>query len=127
MVELLFTEKEGVAGTLIDLAGGGVSTLAGLYVWEKLAQPVNKLLGKWLGLWAQPITAFVIGLIVLHIARSQEGTLGRFLQLMAYGMLGGATAKALNIDPPLTPTNPTGNKVAVSPWSTLRPTPIVPQ
>jgi hypothetical protein len=126
MVELLFSNREGIQGTLIDLAGGGVSTLAGLYVWEKLAQPVNKLLGKWLGVWAQPITAFIIGLIILHIARNQEGMLGRFLQIMSYGMLGGAAAKALGIDPPLTPTNPVGKRV-VSPWSTLAPTPIVPQ
>ncbi len=126
MVELLFTQKEGIAGTLIDLAGGGISVLGGLYVWEKLAQSINQFLGKWLGMWAQPVTAFVIGLIVLHIARSQEGALGRFLQVMAYGMLGGAAAKALNIDPPLTPTNPTGRRV-VSPWSTLQPVPIVPQ
>jgi len=127
MVNLLFTEKEGIGGTLIDLVGGGISVLGGLYVWEKLSQPVNQMLGKFLGLWAQPITAFIIGLVVLHIARSQEGALGRFLQLMAYGMLGGAAAKALGIDPPLTPTNPTGRRVAVSPWSTLAPTPIVPQ
>jgi len=127
MVELLFTTREGLQGTLVDLVGGGISVLGGLYVWEKLAQPVNQLLGKWMGVWAQPVTAFVLGLIVLHIARSQEGALGRFLQLMAYAMLGGATAKALGIDPPLTPINPTGRKVVVSPWSTLAPTPIVPQ
>jgi hypothetical protein len=127
MVELLFTNREGLQGTLIDIIGGGISVLGGLYVWEKLAQPVNQLLGKWMGVWAQPVTAFVLGLIVLHIARSQEGALGRFLQLMAYAMLGGASAKALGIDPPLTPTNPTGRKVVVSPWSTLAPTPIVPQ
>jgi len=127
MVELLFTTREGLQGTLVDLVGGGISVLGGLYVWEKLSKPVNDMLGKFLGLWAQPVTAFVIGLVVLHIARSQEGALGRFLQLMAYGMLGGATAKALGIDPPLTPTNPTGRKVVVSPWSTLAPTPIVPQ
>jgi hypothetical protein len=126
MVELLFTTREGLAGTAIDLAGGGISVLGGLYVWEKLAGPVNRMLGKWLGSYAQPVTAFVIGLIVLHIARSQEGALGRFLQLMAYGMLGGAAAKALGIDPPLTPTNPVGRRV-VSPWSTLQPVPIVPQ
>jgi len=127
MVDLLFTNREGIQGTLVDLAGGGISTLAGLYVWEKLAQPVNKFLGKWLGMWAQPVTAFMLGLIVLHIARSQEGALGRFLQVMSYAMLGGALGKALNIDPPMTPTNPTGRRVAVSPWSTLAPTPIVPQ
>ena len=127
MVELLFTTREGLQGTLVDLVGGGISVLGGLYVWEKLAQPVNQLLGKYLGMWAQPVTAFIIGLVVLHIARSQEGALGRFLQLMSYGMLGGATAKALGIDPPLTPINPTGRKVMVSPWSTLAPTPIVPQ
>ena len=126
MVELLFTTREGLAGTAIDLAGGGISTLAGLYVWEKLAQPVNRMLGKWLGSYAQPVTAFVLGLIVLHIARSQEGALGRFLQLMAYAMLGGSISKALGIDPPLTPVNPTGRRV-VSPWSTLQPVPIVPQ
>ena len=126
MVELLFTTREGLAGTAIDLAGGGISVLGGLYVWEKLAQPVNRFLGKWLGSYAQPVTAFVVGLIVLHIARSQEGALGRFLQLMAYGMLGSAAAKALGIDPPLTPVNPTGRRV-VSPWSTLQPVPIVPQ
>ena len=122
----MFTTREGLAGTVIDLAGGGISVLGGLYVWEKLAGPVNRLLGKWLGSYAQPVTAFVIGLIVLHIARSQEGALGRFLQLMAYGMLGGAASKALGIDPPLTPTNPVGRRV-VSPWSTLQPVPIVPQ
>jgi hypothetical protein len=126
MVELLFTTREGLAGTAVDLAAGGVSALAGLYVWEKLAGPVNKFLGKWLGSYAQPLTAFVIGLIILHIARSQEGALGRFLQIMAYAMLGGAAGKALGIDPPLTPTNPVGKRV-VSPWSTLAPTPIVPQ
>ena len=124
MVEFLFTTREGLAGDAIEAVGGGISALAGIYVWDKLAGPVNNFLGKWLGKYAGPITSFVLSLIVLHIARSQEGALGRFLQVAAYGMLGDSIAKVLGLDPPVTTKTPTGTPAVVSPWSTLEPVPL---
>jgi len=122
MVEFLFTTKEGLVGNVIEAIGGGVSALAGIYVWDKLMGPVNQFLSKWLGNYGGPITAFVLSLLMLHIARSQEGMLGRFLQVMAYSMFGDAIAKSLGIDPVMVPL---GIEVQnVSPWSTLEPVPL---
>jgi len=122
MVDFLFTTREGLAGDALETIGGGISALAGIYVWDKLMGPVNSFLSKWLGNYGGPITAFVLALIILHIARSQEGLLGRFLQVMAYAMFGDSIAKILGLDPVMVPT---GIYVSnVSPWSTLEPVPL---
>jgi len=122
MVDFLFTTREGLVGDAIETIGGGISALAGIYVWDKLMEPVNSFLSKWLGNYGGPITAFVLALIILHIARAQEGMLGRFLQVMAYAMFGDSIAKVFGIDPVMVPT---GIHVSnVSPWSTLEPVPL---
>jgi hypothetical protein len=122
MVDFLFTTREGLAGDALETIGGGISALVGIYVWDKLMGPVNRILSKWLGNYSGPITAFVLALIILHIARSQEGLLGRFLQVMSYAMFGDSIAKVFGIDPVMVST---GMKVQnVSPWSTLEPVPL---
>jgi len=120
MVDLLFTTREGIQGDLIDTVGGGISALAGIYIWDKLMGPINNMLGHLLGKYAGPITGFILAVIVLHIARSQEGALGRFLQVAAYSMFGDSIAKVFGIDPPMGVT-PQGTVSYVSPWSTLEP------
>ncbi len=124
MVDLLFTTREGIQGDLIDTVGGGISALAGIYIWDKLMGPINNMLGKWLGKYAGPITGFILAVIVLHIARSQEGSLGRFLQVAAYSMFGDSIAKVFGIDPPQMGVTPQGTVSYVSPWSTLEPVPL---
>jgi len=122
MVDFLFTTREGLVGDALETIGGGISALAGIYVWDKLMGPVNKYLSRWLGNYGGPITAFVLALIILHIARAQEGLLGRFLQVMAYAMFGDSIAKMLGIDPVIVPL---GVQIqSVSPWSTLEPVPL---
>jgi hypothetical protein len=122
MVDFLFTTREGLAGDALETIGGGISALVGIYVWDKLMGPVNQFLSRWLGNYGGPITAFILALIILHIARSQEGLLGRFLQVMSYAMFGDSIAKVFGIDPVMVST---GMKVQnVSPWSTLEPVPL---
>jgi len=122
MVDFLFTTREGLVGDALETIGGGISALAGIYVWDKLMGPVNQFLSKWFGNYGGPITAFVLALIILHIARGQEGLLGRFLQVMSYAMFGDSIAKVLGIDPVIVPL---GVQVQnVSPWSTLEPVPL---
>jgi len=122
MVDFLFTTREGLAGDAIEAIGGGISALAGIYVWDKLMGPVNSFLSRWFGNYGGPITAFVLAMIILHIARSQEGLLGRFLQVMAYSMFGDSIAKILGLDPIMVST---GMYVSnISPWSTLEPIPL---
>jgi len=124
MVDLLFTTREGIQGDIIDTVGGGISALAGIYIWDKLMGPINNMLGKLLGKYAGPITGFILAVIILHIARSQEGALGRFLQVAAYSMFGDSIAKVFGIDPPQMGVTPQGTVSYVSPWSTLEPVPL---
>jgi len=124
MVDLLFTTREGIQGDLIDTVGGGVSALAGIYIWDKLMGPINNMLGKFLGKYAGPVTGFILAVAVLYIARGQEGALGRFLQVASYSMFGDSIAKIFGLDPPTPAQTPQGTIAYTNPWSTLEPVPL---
>jgi len=126
MADFLFTTREGLQGDALEALGGGISSLAGIYVWDKLMGPLEALMGKvpFLGSYAKPVTGFILALLLLHISRSQEGMLGRFLQVASYGLFGDSIAKVFNIDPPTPAQTPQGTIAYTNPWSTLEPVPL---
>jgi len=126
MVDFLFTTREGLQGDALEALGGGISALAGIYAWDKLMGPLQSLMGKvpFLGEYAKPVTGFILALLLLHISRSQEGMLGRFLQVASYGLFGDSIAKVFNIDPPTPAQTPQGTIAYTNPWSTLEPVPL---
>jgi hypothetical protein len=126
MADFLFTTREGLQGDALEALGGGISALAGIYAWDKLMGPLESLMGKipLLGQYAKPVTGFILALLLLHISRSQEGMLGRFLQVASYGLFGDSIAKVFNIDPPTPAQTPQGTIAFTNPWSTLEPVPL---
>jgi len=126
MVDFLFTTREGLQGDALEALGGGISVLAGIYAWDQLMGPLESLMSKisFLGQYAKPVTGFILALLLLHISRSQEGMLGRFLQISSYGILGDSIAKVFNIDPPAPARTPQGTIAYTNPWSTLEPVPL---
>jgi len=126
MADFLFTTREGLQGDALEALGGGISALAGIYAWDKLMGPLEALMGKvpFLGSYAKPVTGFILALLLLHISRSQEGMLGRFLQVASYGLFGDSIAKVFNIDPPTPAQTPQGTIAYTNPWSTLEPVPL---
>ena len=126
MADFLFTTREGLQGDALEALGGGISTLVGIYAWDKLMGPLEALMGKvpFLGSYAKPVTGFILALLLLHISRSQEGMLGRFLQVASYGLFGDSIAKVFNIDPPTPAQTPQGTIAYTNPWSTLEPVPL---
>ena len=115
MADFLFTTREGLQGDALEALGGGISALAGIYAWDKLMGPLESLMGKvpFLGQYAKPVTGFILALLLLHISRSQEGMLGRFLQVASYGLFGDSIAKVFNIDPPAPAQTPQDRKSVV--------------
>ena len=126
MADFLFTTREGLQGDALEALGGGISTLAGIYAWDQLMGPLESLMSKipFLGQYAKPVTGFILALLLLHISRSQEGMLGRFLQVASYGLFGDSIAKVFNIDPPAPAQTPQGTIAYTNPWSTLEPVPL---
>jgi len=126
MADFLFTTREGLQGDALEALGGGISTLAGIYAWDQLMGPLESIMSKipFLGQYAKPVTGFILALLLLHISRSQEGMLGRFLQVASYGLFGDSIAKVFNIDPPAPSRTPQGTIAYTNPWSTLEPVPL---
>jgi len=126
MADFLFTTREGLQGDALEALGGGISTLAGIYAWDQLMGPLESIMSKipFLGKYAKPVTGFILSLLLLHISRSQEGMLGRFLQVASYGLFGDSIAKVFNIDPPAPAHTPQGTVAYTNPWSTLEPVPL---
>jgi len=126
MADFLFTTREGLQGDALEALGGGISALAGIYAWDQLMGPLESLMSKipFLGQYAKPVTGFILSLLLLHISRSQEGMLGRFLQVASYGLFGDSIAKVFNIDPPTPARTPQGTIAYTNPWSTLEPVPL---
>ena len=126
MADFLFTTREGLQGDVLEVLGGGISTLAGIYAWDQLMGPLESIMSKipFLGQYAKPVTGFILSLLLLHISRSQEGMLGRFLQVASYGLFGDSITKVFNIDPPAPARTPQGTLAYTNPWSTLEPVPL---
>ena len=124
MADFYFTTDTTWKGYLIEDVSGGLATLAGIYVWEKLMGPVQNWLGPYLKGAAGPVTAFILSLIILYIGRRVEGWFGKFLIAMGFAMFGDSIAKVFGLDPIYVALTPQETPAYVSKWSTLEPVPL---
>ncbi len=125
MVDPYFTTETGIKGFLIEAASGGLATLTGIYLWSRIMGPAQQLLSRFLGRYSGPVTAVILALIMLYIARSLDGWFGKFVDVASLAMIGASIAKVFGIDPPgEVAMTPSKTPAFVSPWSTLEPIPL---
>ena len=94
----------------MDELEGGISAGAGRYVYQKVIRsPITNLVGKHLGKYADVGSAFLWGMGLKYLAKSQSGKTGMAANVAAYVPVGDAIGVLLGDAPMPTSTGmPTG-------------------
>lgn len=114
----LMTDKEGLEGTVVDTAVGGIAGAAGRYVYDKfVGNTLVSHLGS-LGKYADVGGSFLYGLVLDYLgARSER--YGKYLAVAAYVPVADAIARALG-DPAVSMTATSHG----SPWGKIQAIPL---